>query len=398
MSPAALGMVTALLAASPASLAAPGRDTVVGEAASVVPAESRLVVHKDGGGEVTVTWDAKTVMLRAKPGATSLEGATPLQPSEITSGDRLLCRGTLDASGGALAANRLVVMTRGDVEARRAREQEDWRKRGMAGVVTAVDPATRQITVRVAQAGVTHPVVVDAAAQDVQYRRYAPASVRFSDSRPGSFDQVAAGDQIRVLGTRSPDGARVTAEQVVSGAFRVVRGTVAEVDPATRTLQVRESGSGHGLVRVAVGNDALVRRLPPMMVMRLLRASEPAGAGASAGGATGGGPATGAGQAAGGPAAAAGAGGRWAGRSSDPDEMLERLPAVTAAEIQKGEEIAVLGPKQDGAAELPAMKVAVWTTPSVPSGRGGGRGRAEAGAGGTDPFADLLGVGGESPW
>jgi len=383
VSAAALGMATALLVAAPA---APGRDSVVGEAASVAPAESRLVVHKDGGGEVAVTWDAKTVMVRARPGATSLEGATPVQPSDIAAGDRLLCRGTLDPSGTTLAANRVVVMTRADVEDRRTREQEDWRKRGIAGVVTAVDPATHQVTVRVRQAGVAHPVVVDAGGRDLKYRRYAPASVRFSDSRPGTFEQITVGDQIRVLGNGSADGSRMSAEQVVSGSFRVLRGTVAGVDAATGTLTVRENGDGHGgLVRVTIGGDALVRRLPPMMVMRLLRASELTSGDAPAG-----------------PAAPAGAGGRWAGaaggRAPDPDEVLERLPAVTAAQIQKGEEVAVLGPKQDGAAEMPAMKVAVWTMTSLPSGRGGGRGRADAGAGAADPFSDLLGAGGETPW
>ena len=390
---AALGLAAVLLA-PPA--AAPGRDTLVGEAASVAPAENRLVVHKDGGGEVTVTWDAKTVLLRARPGATSLEGAAPLQASEIAASDRLLCRGTLDATGAVLAANRVVVMTRGDVDAQRTREQEDWRKRGIAGVVTAVDPATHQLTVRIRQAGVAHPVVVDASGKDVRFRRYAPASVRFDDSHPGTFDQIAAGDQIRVLGSRSADGSRISAEQVVSGSFRVVRGTVAEVDPAASTLQVRENGSGHGaLVRVAVGSGALVRRLPPMMVMRLLRATEAPGGPSSANPAStpgGGGRWTGAG------AAGSGAGGGWGGRAPDPDEVLERLPAVAPSEIQRGEEIAVLGPKQDGAALLPAIKVAVWTTPSIPSGRGGGRGRGDDGAGGADPFSDLLGFGGEAPF
>jgi hypothetical protein len=272
-------------------------------------------------------------------------------------------------------------MARADVDERRAREQEDWRRRGIAGVVTAIDPATRRITVRVAHAGVAHPVAVEAAGRDVRFRRYAPGSVRFSDARASSFGEVSVGDQIRVLGDASADGSQVTAEQVVSGAFRVVRGVVAEVDPAKGTLVVRENGRG-GLVRVVAGTDALVRRLPPMMVMRLLRASETGAAAAGPPGAE-----------TGGVGAAAG----WGGRAPDPDEALDRLPAVTLAEIQKGDEVAALGPKQEADPALPAIKVAVWTMPSLPAGRGGGR-RADAGPGGADPFSDLLGVGGESPW
>ena len=244
-------------------------------------------MRKDGGGEVTVSYDEKTALLRALPGAKTLEGATPVQAQEITAGDRLLCRGTLDPAGTALAANRIVVMTRGDVEARQRREREEWQRRGISGVVSAVDPAAKELTVRLggAAGASAKPVVVEAGGAGVAFRRYAPASVRFSDARPGTFSDLAAGDQVRVLGSRSPDGARVTAEQVVSGAFRVVRGTVAEVDAAKGTLSVRENGKG--TVTVAVGKDTLLRRLPPMMVMRLLRGTEGGNAqGPGAGGGT----------------------------------------------------------------------------------------------------------------
>jgi len=360
--------------------AAPGRDNVVGELASIAPAEKRIVVRQDKGGEVSVSWDEATTFLRARPGATSLEGATTLAPAELVAGDRLLCRGTLDASGARLGANRVVVMTRSDVETRRQREREDWQKRGLAGTVASVDATALEFGLRLTQAGTARTLVVEAAAPAVAFRRYAPGSVRFSDARAGAFADLAVGDQVRVLGNRSADGTRLVAEQVVSGAFRVVRGVVAEVDPAGRTLSVRDGSRGGGLVTVTVGPEALLRRLPPMMVMRLLRSSDPASAetGASAPGAPGG------------PASP--------GRAPDPDEALERLPAVTLAEVAKGEEVAVLGPREAPATGLPAIKLAVWTMPSWPAGGRGGRGRGEGATGTADPFSDLLGAGGDTPW
>jgi hypothetical protein len=409
--PLASAALAALLVAAPA---APGRDNVVGEAASVVPAEHKVVVNKDGGGQVAVTFDDKTALLRALPGAKTLEGATPVQPQEIAAGDRLLCRGTLDAAGGALAANRIVVMARGDVEARRKKEQEDWQKRGIAGVVSAVDPAAKEFSVRSGAGPTAKTLVVETGGAGVGFRRYAPTSVRFSDAKPGTFTDLAVGDQVRVLGNRSADGGRVTAEQVVSGAFKVVRGVVAEVDAAKGTVSVREGEKA--IVTVAVSPETLMRRLPPMMVMRLLRGSEGGNAQGPGGGAPGG-PGAGApgappaaamapgGPGAGGPGSGApgGApGGGWAGRQPDPDEALERLPATTLAELVKGEEIAVLGPKQAGAAALPAIKLAVWTMPAFPAGAGngntrGGRGQG-MGGGGADAFSDMLGFGGENPF
>lgn len=360
--------------------AVPGRDSVVGAVSAVSPGGHGLVLHKDGGGELTVSWDARTTFLRARPGATSLEGAAPVQPAEIAAGDRLLCRGTLDPAGTTLSANRVVLMTRADVEGRREREHEDWQRRGVAGVVSAVDVARQEITVRVSQSGAAKTLLVDASAPAVRFRRYASGSIRFADARPSTLGELAAGDQVRVLGNRSADGSRMAAEEVVSGAFRVVRGTVANVDLTAGTLAVRESGRAGSLVPVTVRPDSLLRRLPPMMVARLLRAAE---------GAVGASPAS--------AASPGGAAGAWsgAGRAPDPDEGFERLPAVTLGDVSRGDEIAVLGPKQASEAGLPAIKLAVWVTPQWPAGRGG-RGGA-AGQGQADPFTELLGAG-EMPW
>jgi hypothetical protein len=360
--------------------AVPGRDSVVGAVFAVSPGGQGVVLRKDGGGELTVSWNAGTTFLRARPGATSLEGATPVEPAQIADGDRLLCRGTLDPKGTTLSANRVVLMTRADVEGRREREHEDWRRRGVTGVVSAVDAARQEIALRVSQNGTAKTLMVDAGAPGVRFRRYAPGSIRFADARPSTLGELTVGDQVRVLGNRSADGLRVAAEEVVSGAFRVVRGTVATVDLTAGTLAVHESGRAGSLVPVTVRPDSLLRRLPPMMVARLLRAAEGAVGAAPAAGSSPGGTA-----------------GGWngAGRAPDPDEAFERLPAVTLGDVSRGDEIAVLGPKQASAAGLPAIKVAVWATPQWPSGRGV-RGAA-GGQGQADPFTELLGAG-EMPW
>ena len=364
-----------------AAAAVPGRDSLVGAVSAVSPGGQGVVLRRDVGGEIAVSWDAKTIFLRALPGATSLEGATPVEPSQIAAGDRLLCRGTLDSAGRTLSANRVVVMTRGDVEGHRQREREDWQRRGVAGVVSAVDPAKHEITVRVSENGVARTLIVEAGAPAVRFRRYAPGSIRFAEARPSSLAELAAGDQVRVLGNRNADGSRMGAEEVVSGAFRVVRGTVEKVDAAAGTLAVRESGSGGGLVPVTVRPDTLLRRLPPLMVVRLLRAAEGGGNGAPAASSPPGRGGTGA----------------WSGggRAPDPDEAFERLPAVDLGDVSRGDEIAVLGPKGASDGGLPAIKLAVWVTPQWPAGRGG-RGGA-AGQSQADPFTELLGAG-EEPW
>jgi hypothetical protein len=176
-------------------------------------------------------------------------------------------------------------------------------------------------------------------------------------------------------------------------------------------LSVQGEGKGGGLVAVSIAGGALVRRLPPFMVTRLLRTA--AGEGSEAGGEVmpSGSPAGGSGAPgrAGGPGMAAGPvgpagpgggpGGFGAGRGTNADEMLERLPAVAVADLKPGEEIAALGSRGSDTSRLSALKLVAWTVPEAATAgaRGNGRGAMGGGTQG-DPFSDLLGAGGDTSW
>jgi len=343
-------------------LLAPGAAaiaSIVGDVVGAPGAEGgTLAVRRDAGDEVLVHVAPATVFLRTRPGATSLEGAQPVLPDAIAVGDRVLVQGPLSTDGKTLRARRVVVMARADVAARREAERQDWRRRGLAGVVTSVDARNREIVLRVSRPAGPPTVVLATAGREVRFLRYAPGSVRFADAWPSSFEDVAPGDQVRALGDPlGPDGARVAAETVVSGAFRVVRGTAAAVEAGTGTLVVETGVRGERPVSIMVGPDTLVRRLLPPMVARLLRGAAP-----------------------------------------DPDEALVRLPPATLDQLRKGEEIAALGPRTEDPAALRAIKLVAWVVPDAAAGGPGQRDRRGNGAGQTDPLADLLDLGGDGPW
>ena len=68
-------------------------------------------------------------------------------------------------------------------------------------------------------------------------RRYAADSVKFDEAQPSSLDQIKRGDQVRARGTRNADGSQLMADEIVSGAFCNIAGTVAAVDSSTNTLR-----------------------------------------------------------------------------------------------------------------------------------------------------------------
>ncbi len=328
----------------------PVPESVLGEVVAVRAEEIDL--RTDAGGSVALVTDGKTVVLRSRPGARSLSGAAVMPLSEIARGDRVLARGTYSPDRATFVAVRLVVMKQAEIEAQREQERSEWRRRGLAGVVLALNAPAREISVRLrGAANGQQPVLVSATRRDLVFRRYAPNSVKFSDARPSSFEELAVGDQVRMLGDRSADGAGFEPEQIVSGAFRTLRGAVASVDVEQGELGVRTvSGGEPSSVTVRVGPDARLHRLPADAPQRV-----------------------------------------------DLDEMLERLPRISLGEVGIGEEIAVLGPKSDDGSRLTAMKL-VAGLPAPVSQNGDRRGEHGGPEGTETGEGPVLGLGGELPW
>ncbi|HEY2943684.1 MAG TPA: hypothetical protein VGN09_14725 [Vicinamibacteria bacterium] len=349
---------------------------VLGEVTRVDAAGRRISLTTDDGEQVVVTTDDKTSFLRAEPGARDLSRAAPLTLAEIAVGDRLLARGTLAEDKKTLAARQAVVMGRSDIARRHEQERAEWRRRGVSGVIKALDPAAAQITVETRSLVGSQTVLVATADRHASFKRYAPESVRFSDVVPSSFAELQVGDQLRVLGDRTPDGAKLMAEQVVSGAFQIVSGAVKAVKAREVTIVDNETGKP---LTIVAGPDAVMRRLPPEMAARLARrlrrssAARPEGPPAPRE-----------------PSEDAAAGGRRM-EGSTLQDMLERLPPMPIEELKTGDQIAVSSPKSHVPGRVTAAVLLAGIEPLLES-----RPRGAAGAGeavGLAPGALDLGLG-----
>ena len=116
---------------------------------------STITLKPDTGADVSVMVQGAVRVLRVAPGQTDLKTATPIQLSDLQVGDRILVRGTPSADGQSLSASAIVAMKRSDVEAKQQQEREDWQKRGIGGLVSAVDAGAGTITISVTAAGGT---------------------------------------------------------------------------------------------------------------------------------------------------------------------------------------------------------------------------------------------------
>jgi len=198
-----------------------------------------IIVTTEAGSDVRVLVQESTRMLRIAPGQKDLKDAAPMQFEDLQVGDRMIVRGSLGADAKSVLASSLLVMKKADIQERQQQEREDWQKRGVGGLVQAIDAGSGTITLSTSASGANKTLTVRVPPGTI-VRRYAPGSVRFEDAKPGTLEQIKAGDQLCARGSRSPDGTEITAQEIVSGSFRNVAGTVVSVSPDEDTIRIAD--------------------------------------------------------------------------------------------------------------------------------------------------------------
>jgi len=348
------GFVPAYCAASPAGTqaqeqTASGQNAIAKSIGAIKAISGNAITLAPASGpEVAVTVQPNARLLRLAPGDKDLKNATPLQLRDLQVGDTIRVRGLASDDGKAIAALEIIVITRSAVEALSDQIRQDWQKRGLGGLVSAVDPSARTVTISVAGFSGTRTIIVHTSNGTV-IRRYAPDSVKFEDAKPSTLDAVKPGDQLRARGDRSADGTEFAAEEIVAGSFRNVAGTVNSVDASAGVISVQDLLTKKA-VQVRVTADSQLHKLPPdvaqRIAMRLKGAMPPGAPGAAAT------PTSAASQSqpangqttpstAGGPGGGMGPGARGGTRSGAPDfqQMLSRMPAVALSDLHKGDAV-----------------------------------------------------------
>ena len=317
--------------------------------------DNGITLASDSGEEIKVTLQDSARILRVAPGEKDLKNATPVQKQDLQVGDRILVRGKAGADTHSISAAAVIVMKQADVAGKRQQEREDWQKRGLGGLVTAVDASSATITISMMSFSGNKSVAIHTT-KDTVLRRYAPNSVKFDDAKVAPLDQIKVGDQLRARGTKNADATELAAEEVVSGSFRNLAGQITAVDPAANTLTLKDALSKQTVV-VRVTGDAQLRKLPPEFAQRIamrLKGGMAAGI-PGAGAAVGGGDrprGQGAGQF---PSAGGGGMGGRSGGPPDIQQILNRMPPASLTDLQKGDVVMIVSTEGDGAGAVTAI-------------------------------------------
>ena len=307
-----------------------------------------LVLKTDAGPEITISVLDGTRIVRMAAGQSDLKNAPSITLAEVQVGDRMLLRARSGANG-TIEATTLVVMKQADVAQKQQHDREDWQKRGTGGIVSAIDAAAGTFTVSVTP---TLSVLVKTS-KDTSFLRYSPNSVKFADAQKGTIDQIKTGDQLRARGNRSADGKELTAEEVISGTFRNIAGTISSIDAANNTITVKDLLAKKSVV-IKFNSDSQLRKLAPQMAQRLAFFLK-GGAQGAQGGAPAGGQTSASGTPAAGPRPAGSPQGSRPAGGPDFQQMLSRIPSVTLADLQKEDAVMVVATQETTGSEVTAI-------------------------------------------
>src|SRR6266481_8446901 len=278
--------------------------SLIGEVKAIDATAKQMVIREDSGVIFTINLSDKTQYKRLAPGEKSLANATNIANGDVGQGDRVLARWRAGSDQKTVPAPQVVVMSKADLAKKQDQERAQWRRRGVSGIVTSVNPSTQEITVSSRSLMGAQQAVIIPVTDKVLMRRYPPDTIpKYSEAKPSKFDEIKVGDQLRALGDKSADGTHLTAEEVLFGTFKMFGGGMGPGGPGAGG----PGGAGQKPAGVGPGS--------PGATGQGGAGQKPAGVGP--GGAQGGGPRPG--------------GGAGGGNMAD---LLERLPTISINELK----------------------------------------------------------------
>src|SRR6202167_1511577 len=291
-----------------------------------------VTITTDSGSSAAVSVQPTTKIVRVAPGQTDLKTAVPVELKDLQVGDRVFVRWKASDTAQPVPALGIIVMKRADVDAKQEHDREDWQKRSVGGLVSS------------------------------------------ADAGPSSLDQIKPGDQLRALGTRNAEGSAMEAEEIVTGSFRNIAGTITSMDAASNSVTVMDLLTKKTVV-VKLSSQSQLRKLSPEVAQRIAFRLKAAAAGTPQTGNTtaapGSAPSSGNRPADGAPAASAsqetrqpggasnpGAGnGRPGGGQVDLQQILSRMPAAPLTDFQKGDAGMVVSTDSGSSGGLAAIRL-----------------------------------------
>ena len=382
------------------------KPNFAGGEVTTISAGKIVLQTKDGAIEVALT--DKTQFKRIPPENPILPAAVASSFAEIEVGDKLLVTGAVSEDKKSVPAKAVYLLSKSDIAQRNVKDQEKWKTRGISGQVKTINPQTKEIVVSVRGIAGSNDVTVTPK-DNAKLLRYAPNSVNYNEAKMSSFTDIQSGDMIRAFGDKSSDGSTLKAEEVVTGAFQTIAGTITAINPEKNEITINNIQTKKDIT-IVVGKNTVAKQFPAEMAQRMamMQMMRAGGMQTGQGGMrppqsnqTGGQnqppkePAGQTDQSAG--QNRMGQGGGMRGGGGNIDDMLDRFPNITVADLKVGDMVAVSSTKGTSLENVTAIKLLSGVEPFLKTAQvqqGGGRRGGQSGQGGQDSGFSIPGLDG----
>lgn len=250
--------------------------------ALVLPAAAQGIKQNLASGEVTAISDSKitlkttdgvidamlsstTEYKRVPPENPSLKAAVASSFVEVGVGDKVLITGLVADDKKTMPAKAVYILSKSDIAQKQQKDQE-WRTRGMSGRITAINPQTKEITVKTD--GLISANVILTPNADAQFLRYAADSADFKDAKSGNFADLVVGDSLSAIGEKSTDGATFKAEKLLTGTFPQIKGNIKAINIEKGEITVTDLQTKKDVI-VVIGKNSTLKKFPPEMAERM---------------------------------------------------------------------------------------------------------------------------------
>lgn len=356
---------------------------------TAVSADKISLKTKDG--TIDAILSSATEFKRVPPDNPSLKAAVASSLAEVGVGDKVMITGLVADDKKTMPAKAVYILTKSDIAQKQQKDQE-WRTRGISGKITAINPQTKEITIKTN--GLMSANVVLALKADAKFMRYSQDSANFSDAKESKFEEIAIGDSLNAIGDKSEDGATFKAEKVLTGAFQQIQGTITAINAEKGEITLNNIQTKKDVV-VVVGKNSILKKFPPEMAQRMAQfQAMQANGGGNVMRPTNPTNPTNPQNTQQNPTQTQGGGGTNRG-GGNSDDLLERLPSITIADLKVGDMIGVSTTKTANLDRVTAIKLYAGVEPFLKTTQvsgGGNRQGGGASSGFSIPGLDGAGV------
>jgi len=203
----------------------------------VMDLASHVFMLKSDGGDLTnVRFENSTQFLQVPAGKQASPASLRLDPIQVNAGDRVC----IPSSDDKEPIKQALVTRRTDIEAQQRDELVRWQAKSAFGVITALDPRTRNITLKLSHPTTSSQITIDASGP-VTYQAFSAGRFR---ELPTLWNQLSVGNYLYVRGEKSGDAHVMAARLIVAGDFRTFTGTIESMDALGERIRVRAMLSG----------------------------------------------------------------------------------------------------------------------------------------------------------